>query len=185
LLHEATRESAAKPEMIEWLEKQIRAGRVRAAGIGSEFHLLGNDANVFEPVYRVLQFESSVMHPNIRAISHASQRTPVTHGSLHQLVRMKELLKENQNVRGQVRDLLNADPETALAPFLLQLAAAENPEGIVLFSSSQAARISSTLQAFEQPRYDTTRSHAVAGLLKTLLESAELAGTGTSTGTSK
>ena len=153
LLHECTAEDARKDELLAWLDAQVTRGTTRHVGIGTAVSNLEGDVRGLPDRYSVIQLDHNALDRNLRRIRGLERRGVITHGALKyagalgEAVRARpELARRHSDATGV--DLADADGRAAL---LLAYALRSVPEGIVLVSTRQPARIRANVRAAERP----------------------------------
>jgi D-threo-aldose 1-dehydrogenase len=162
LLHEANADALCYPELLEFLEGAVRAGKIRGYGVGTDLRNLGA-LMLRQPEYcKIVQHEWSVLTGSV-AIPQNSFR--ITHGALAKAF-------------GTTRERLRDDPGTAraagidltkdeqLSGILLRSVALEFPASITLFSARSPERILANTEALFDTRFDTP-ALLLSKLLKT------------------
>jgi D-threo-aldose 1-dehydrogenase len=143
LLHEPTFEDAATEEMQQFLEEEVKRGRIRAYGCGGEFSAIQSIANAKLPTAGWLQFEDNVLNRNIEAIRPCGARC-ITYRTFHQaLTDLACWLDADPSRYAEwERQLQVGLREDGVLAGLMQAASHfRNPGGIVLFSTHRAERI--------------------------------------------
>lgn len=143
LLHEPTLESAASEPLIEFLDKQVEKGTIRAYGCGGEWSQIGRIAASGLPTSRWLQFEDNPVFQHLedgqangaKCITFAPFNT-----ALPVLARWLDERPEQQRSWSQELGV-DCTEESNLAMLLQAGSHTRNHEGIVLFSSKNVNRI--------------------------------------------
>jgi D-threo-aldose 1-dehydrogenase len=153
LLHEATVTQANDPSVLEFLANQVRAGQVRSHGVAGSFANLQGDCALFQAAHTVFQFNHNVMANNVSALRNCGgpDRRVVTYGALAplQAISTGQAIKPvGSPGRPDVRD------SSRVAGLLLAWAAATNPDGVVLFSSTNPKHIRNNVRAFNESHLD-------------------------------
>lgn len=161
LLHECTLGDAARPQTLELLEGLKRAGKIRRFGVATHF---ADTLQILERAPRVadtVQIASDILTPNVRRLPPAA-RAVVTHSSLKRaLPELSGRLAADPDAAQRLAAVLGADVgDTAvLARLLMALAAQDNPNGVVLFSTSRPERIAGLFESpFEGEALRTARA---------------------------
>ena len=148
LLHEPTYADAASGEVHQFLEEEVRCGRIRAFGCGGEFDAIQSIAAAKLPSARWLQFEDNVLNRRIEKIRATGARC-ITYRTFHQaLATLTCWLESVPGRQAEWERQLQVDlhAEGTLAGLLQAASHSRNPDGIVLFSTSRADRIRSAAQ---------------------------------------
>ena len=143
LLHEPTLKDAGSPEIVEFLEEEMRRGTILAYGCGGEFPLIREIALAGLPTSRWLQFEDNVLAPHVSEIRALGANCITYRTFLNALPVVSGWLDANPRIRSEWEEQLNLDllEVGTLPALLLGLSMQANHEGIVLFSSSRCDRI--------------------------------------------
>jgi len=151
LLHEPGPESAASEPLVEFLEREVQRGRIRAYGCGGEWKTIGPISAAGLPTSRWLQFEDNAINRRIES-AEANGARCITFAPFNNALKiLGDWLDERPAEREAWSRELGVDcrDKEVLAGLLQASCHARNTEGIVLFSSKnpdrikQAARIAS------------------------------------------
>jgi D-threo-aldose 1-dehydrogenase len=156
LLHEAALADAASEPLIEALSQQVTRGLVRCLGVASDFNQLGGDADLLPDAYQVVQFDDNALRGNLRTLQHHERRALITHSIFQPAVPLREAIHAHPAIVKKFPAQMNfdlADP-VVVGSLLLHYALWSNPTGIVLFSSSDPARVAANVRDAESPAYD-------------------------------
>jgi D-threo-aldose 1-dehydrogenase len=151
LLHEATRAEAASLPLIEALERQVSAGKVRHLGIASDFEKLGRDANQVPIRYPVLQFNDNIATQNLTHLIHGDQRGLITHSIFNPARILSSAIALRPDIAQQLSLRMNVDlnDPKGVASLILRYALRSNGRGVVLFSSTDPRHISANVRELE------------------------------------
>lgn len=166
LLHEC-RIGDLTDELKAFLESQVQAGKIRAFGLGTEFGETLKLMRDFPDFAPMAQFESSALNRHVDLFREVSSKPFITHGSLNGLAFLGDYLETHPAVRAgweKALDCSLADRET-LATLLLAAARAANPEGVLLFRSTVAARVTANCSAISETKHSPTQLAELAKLL--------------------
>jgi hypothetical protein len=102
--------------------------------------------------YSALQFDSSVLKPNVALLKNAGDRLLITYGAVSAAKRLAERARQAPEPLGASADRVGIDlsDASAIARFMLRGSIAANPRGITLFSSTDASRMRSNSQALRE-----------------------------------
>jgi aryl-alcohol dehydrogenase-like predicted oxidoreductase len=142
LLHEAG-PADCSDELLAFLDRQLRSGRIGAYGTGSNFGRIQEVIRDRPAFARVIQFDSSVMDRNRECMPLSAESAVITHGSLSGFGRLQTFLSKRSTTCRLWSDALGVDlavPNT-LAALMLAHALHANRGGIVLFSSTRVEAI--------------------------------------------
>jgi D-threo-aldose 1-dehydrogenase len=143
LLHEATLVDARSEELLRFLDDQVGRGTIRTYGLASNYTQLDGDASRLPVSLRVTQFENDVVTRQSRAIRGLDKRAVITHSAMRPLAEITAAATSRPDVARDFERNTGLDLRRVehAAPLLLQYAAAENPEGIVVFSARHPNRV--------------------------------------------
>jgi len=143
LLHEPTLKDAESPEILKFLEEELRRGTILAYGCGGEFHNIREIARAGLPTSRWLQFENNVLASHVGEIRALGANCITYRTFLKALPVVSGWLDANPGIRSEWgrRISRNLSERGDLSALLLGLSMKSNEEGIVLFSSSRRDRI--------------------------------------------
>ena len=169
LLHEPTLADAASEELHQFLDDEVRRGRIRAFGCGGGFAAIQNIATAQLPTSRWLQFEDNALSRNIERIQPSGAHC-LTFGSFKALPALTQWLA---SVPGRVAEWereLSCDCRSpaALAALLQASSVARNPGGLTLFSTRRADRISSAIKVASGNLFTAEQLQKFAELTRSL-----------------
>lgn len=143
LLHEPTLESAASEPLIEFLEREVEKGTIRAYGCGGEWSQISRIAASGLPTSRWLQFEDNPVFRHLEDAESNGARCITFAPFNTALPVLAEWLSQRPEQQIQWSKELGVDcsDEGNLAMLLQAGSHARNRSGIVLFSSKNAQRI--------------------------------------------
>ena len=144
LLHEPTLEGVEGAGVLAFLEDARREGKIRAFGVAGPFDEALRIDRALPALTPVLQVPTDALS---RHVEHAARRPgqglvlfSVLSGAIDTIVRHAG---RDDATRRRWREAVGVDCASpdALAPLLLRYGLAANPAGVVLFSTTRAARI--------------------------------------------
>ena len=144
LLHECTVADAVRPEVIDFLERLRAQGKIRAFGIATHFPDTCRILEEAPLVAQIAQFASDASNRNIRRLPAGKADLVVTHTAIKQILpRLIACFATDAAAasRWHQRTGIAADDRAGIARLLLTDAVAENPDGIVLFSTARPERV--------------------------------------------
>jgi hypothetical protein len=143
LLHEPTLHDVGSPEILDFLEGEVRRGTILAYGCGGDFPTIREIALAGLPTSRWLQFEDNVLAPHVGEIRALGANCITYRTFLKAFPVVSQWLDTNPRIHSESQRLLslNLSEEGTLPALLLGLSMQANHEGIVLFSSSRCDRI--------------------------------------------
>ncbi len=164
LMHECSA-SDCTPEMYDFLQRAMQAGKIRAYGCGTAFGRLLPITADHPEFLQVAQFESSLQESNVtafRKVQPAATRLLITHGAMSAVQHLRRLCNSDPDVKTRVKDLLDVDVSAGsdLYGILLRYSLLENADGIVLFRASATDRIRSTLASLHRAQQLTADQFA-------------------------
>lgn len=151
LLHEATAEDLSDSALLDFLQEQVRLGRMGAFGVGSDAEKIPALWRERKPYCRVLQFDWPGWQREEPEYSGAFRiHHRVWNG---QGVRMAERLERDAALRRRWSETIDLDLSRRenLATLLLNSALVAHPGAIVLFSSRTPAHILANARSAGDP----------------------------------
>ena len=171
LLHECGPADVSQPEMLRFLEGLRAQGKILTYGVAARFEETLAVLAETPAMAPVVQAASDAANRNIDRLRAAGARRIITHTPLKNALPllMVRLAREPEAAEAW-RSVTGRDPtdREAAAALLLAEAAAQNPGGVVLFSTSRPERIAQAVRAV-----NTLPSPAERRLLQDLLDGAE------------
>jgi aryl-alcohol dehydrogenase-like predicted oxidoreductase len=151
LLHDYIVSERPPDELLAFLESSVKAGKIRAFGIGTSFENVLQALQLQPRLCSVLQFQNSVLTRNSDYLPRDnSNRLVITHGALGGSYRsVLTFLEARRDVAKDWAAKLGCDrlDENTLSALMLNYAADANPKGLVLFSSRDPVRVSRNVKA--------------------------------------
>lgn len=143
LLHEPTLADASSEEMCQFLEAEVKRGRIRAYGCGGEFAAIQSIATANLPTAQWLQFEDNVLGRRIEIIRPTGARCITFRTFLEALPQVVAWLEAASGRYAEWERELQVDihAEGVLAGLMQAASHLRNPDGMVLFSTRRADRI--------------------------------------------
>ncbi len=168
LLHEAG-PGDTSDELLAFLEEKKKQGMIGRFGTGSDFSKVMEMVATRPDFADVLQFENSLIRPNLqRCTFSGGAPLTITHGALGGSFRqLHDSLQADPILRRRCSELLAADAGDArhLASAMLLWAVQDNPQGMVLFSSSRPDNLRANMEALGNNRFTIGQLHAFARLV--------------------
>jgi D-threo-aldose 1-dehydrogenase len=151
LLHEAQIADASAPELLDYLEREVRAGKIRAYGVASHTSRLGWNLAAFPPGYSVFQFNNAALGAELARLIGTADKLLITHGALAPL---KLILRATAGREALVREWsaridANLADERIVAQLLLEYAIQSIDRGIVLVSTLRSEHLRANVQCAE------------------------------------
>jgi aryl-alcohol dehydrogenase-like predicted oxidoreductase len=151
LLHDYIVSERPPDELLAFLESSVKAGKIRAFGIGTSFENVLQALQLQPRLCSVLQFQNSVLTRNSDYLPRDnSNRLVITHGALGGSYRsVLTFLDARRDVAKDWAAKLGCHrlDENTLSALMLNYAADANPRGLVLFSSRDPVRVSRNVKA--------------------------------------
>lgn len=155
LLHDYAVGGPTSSELLKFLEDAVAAGKIRSFGIGTDINHVLHALECQPALCKIIQFENSVLVQNRKRLTlHTPSRLVVTHGSLGPSYRaVLSFLHANRDTAKRWSAQLDMDCEKddTIAALMLNFAVEANPNGLVLFSSKNADRITKNIRAVLEP----------------------------------
>jgi D-threo-aldose 1-dehydrogenase len=160
LLHECELSDANREDLIALLNEEVRRGRVRAFGTATAFAKLKGDAALWPGAYRVMQFDSNTLEPNIGRLANVESRGVINFSVVKDAKALAERAKGDAARTRAAAERLGVDLTDAseIAGLMLRDALAANRAGPVLFASSNPGRIRQNVLKAAAPMTDEDRS---------------------------
>jgi D-threo-aldose 1-dehydrogenase len=168
LLHECAVSNTDSAELLNHLDHLKNAGKIRAFGIATGIEETINILNKNRGFSDVVQIPSSIFDMNVRKVLPLSHNLVVTHSSLtSRFNRLLDRLSSDKLMAAEWRSMTNIDPRdtTSLAQLLLAHALYSNPNGIVLFFSSNASNIKANVKMLNEATVDQAQIDGLNALL--------------------
>jgi aryl-alcohol dehydrogenase-like predicted oxidoreductase len=159
LLHDYVVTNDHHHELIAFLEGAVASGKIKQFGIGTTFENVVYALQSQPELCRVVQFENSVLVPNLRSFPETATRPLIiTYGSLGSSYNfLLSFLTAHRETSKSWSERVGAncsDAET-LAALILNFAMAANPQGIVLFASKSVERTARNIQSVLKSRFSS------------------------------
>lgn len=151
-LHEPIASETHNEELLDFLEAQVRAGRVRATGVGLAYDRLGGDAAAISPRLAVLQFDSDACNGQLQRLSNRASRGLITFGAIRKAGLLARAAGENAGLRDRwcARLGVNITDASTIAALMLRHAVFVNPRGIALFTTTREQNLRSNVRLFNE-----------------------------------
>lgn len=146
LLHEVKFEHVDQSDLIEYLGAEQKAGRIKKYGLATSARESECIARTYPALAEIVQI-SVEEHDEWLRSSHPGGRLIVLHSIFaNRMHRLRDYLHSNGQARTTLTELIGEDctDPRVVARLLIDFALANNPDGIVLFSSSRPERIVET-----------------------------------------
>ncbi|HXX44022.1 MAG TPA: aldo/keto reductase [Candidatus Acidoferrales bacterium] len=157
LLHDYSLSHGRPDELLTFLDDSVRAGKIGAFGIGTTFESMLQVLVEQPRLCGVLQFQNSVLTRNIERLPpSASYQLVITHGALSDGYRaLQEFLETRKDLAKLWTTQIGCErlDEGTLSSLMLRYAVSANPEGLVLFSSRDPAKVTANVRAISESRF--------------------------------
>ena len=149
LVHEGSLDHASNDELLRFLDDQVARGTIRAYGMATNHAGLRGDAGVFPRSMSVFQFENDAARRQRQAIRGLSDRAVITHTALQPLGAIAEAARLRPRVAAEfkARSGIDLGRREHVAPLLLQFAASDNADGVVLFATTSIDHLRANVHA--------------------------------------
>lgn len=160
LVHEGSPADLANEALLDFLETEKAAGKIRAFGIGANFATTAALPVPLLARYDVVQIPSDEINTGLETISDRTARPVITHSIFTPMAMIAEKLAQSETLRQEWKNQLGIDLHnaSALPALLLQSALGRNPQGIALFSATKGTHIRANALAAEHPMPDNRRN---------------------------
>jgi D-threo-aldose 1-dehydrogenase len=171
LLHDCISHDVESQKLLDFLFDAKTAGKIRAFGLATNIDSILEIERTRPAYSKVVQFENSVITPNLDQLPNAGHRAVVTHRALsanfHKL-RQKLLLYDPKiEIWNSELGIDLKDPKR-LADAMLAYALISNSKGIVLFSARSKERIKDNAKVAQSPILEENRLKYFAQLMRSL-----------------
>lgn len=149
LLHECTLEDVQRPEVVTFLDRMVREGKTRAYGVAPRASDMLAIAASGAPYGDVAQFDAA-LRPHFPPEGASAPPLVITHSCLGPRFReMASQLQRDAALRSAWSGALGLDASdpAVIAQAFLAHAISQNPQGIVLFSTTRPERLRGNLAA--------------------------------------
>jgi len=155
LLHDYAVSENSPDEMVAFLMDAVKAGKILYFGLGTGVENIFRALECQPQLCSVVQFENSVTSRNIERLPRSgSIRLTITHGSLSASYNLvSAFLKSHEEIAKRWSASLHLDcsKDEIISALMLNYAVQANPNGLVLFSSSNTLRVKGNIRAVLEP----------------------------------
>ena len=155
LLHDYTVSEHSSDELAGFLMDNVKAGKIRYFGIGTGIDNVLRALERQPELCRILQFENSVLRRNMDKLPQGRpDRLTITHGALSASYRSVSVFLKaySQLARNWSAKLgLDCSNDDTISALMLNYAVQANQNGLALFSSKNAFRVSKNVKAVLEP----------------------------------
>lgn len=163
LLHECRTADLEETDLLHFLVDLKREGKIRALGIATGIEETTSILKRHAALFDVVQIPSAIWDMNVRKLP-TIDGLVITHSSLTSRFNiLLDRLLSDERMAAEWRSLTQVDPRdsTGLAHLLLAHALNENPNGIVIFFSSNPANVVANVKSVRSRAIDEKK---IAGL---------------------
>jgi aryl-alcohol dehydrogenase-like predicted oxidoreductase len=170
LLHDYVSNESSSEEVVAFLQKCVRMGKIRTFGLGTRIDSVMCALEHEPDLCAVIQFQNSVLTRNRGKLpSEIANRLVITHGALGDGYRLLwSFLQENPKTANAWSGRLGLDcsEKKTLAALMLNYAVEANSGGMVLFSSRNAERLRYDAESVRAPKVKPWQIKAFAELVE-------------------
>lgn len=155
--------SDATPEVLEFLETAVKAGKILTFGVGTSFAIIQELAQTQPNLLPVMQFANNLCLRNAELLLQSPQKSLLEQGSImitHSpigdcLKRLRDYWHRHPQQKQIWQNTLELDLEQnqIVVALLMSYAVASNPDGIVLFSSNCPHNIGQNIRNLWEPPF--------------------------------
>jgi aryl-alcohol dehydrogenase-like predicted oxidoreductase len=160
LLHDCAIADLARDDILQFLDDARRSGKLGRYGVGTDAATARAAVATASPLADVVQFASSVLRDNVAMVAAPPESLVITHSALASgFAALRAQLARDPALAQAWGTALDIDARDAgqLGRLFVAAALAANPRGVVLFSSTDAARIRLNASAAEDRAADAGR----------------------------
>jgi D-threo-aldose 1-dehydrogenase len=155
LLHEYTVSENSPDELVAFLTGAVKAGKIRYFGLATGIETVLGALDLQPELCTIVQFENSVLHRNVERLPRGGpHRLTITFGSLSPgFQSVSGFLKAHSEIAGNWSAELAVDcsKDETISALMLNYSVQADPNGLVLFSSKNASRVSRNIKAVLEP----------------------------------
>jgi D-threo-aldose 1-dehydrogenase len=155
LMHEYTVSENSPNELVGFLTDTVKAGKIRYFGLATGIETVLRALECQPEVCTIVQFENNVLHRNVERLPRGGpHRLTITFGSLSASYHsVSAFLKSQGEIAGNWSAELAVDcsKDETISALMLNYSVQADPNGLVLFSSKDASRVSRNVKAVLEP----------------------------------
>ncbi len=157
LLHEAPLADASAPDLLDYLEREVSAGRIRAYGVATHTSQLGSNLAAFPRGHAVFQFNNAALDAEIGTLTGKAGRMLITHSALAPLKLIRTAAERYEAVVRKWSTMIGVDlaEERVATQLLLDYALQSNEHGVVLFSTMRGDHLRQNAQRVVSGRHSS------------------------------
>jgi D-threo-aldose 1-dehydrogenase len=155
LLHECLPEDASNPDLLDFLDQMIQAGKIIRYGVGTNYKNIQGVLDLQPCRHQVIQFEQSILQQNIQTLKNIDDKLVVTHSVFKEVNPILDAGLKYPKLTKQYSDQIGLDlfHKQEIVGLLLAYAGYVNNNGIVLFSSTKPENIYRNVEMLEKRNY--------------------------------
>jgi D-threo-aldose 1-dehydrogenase len=169
LLHDYSAKIKLSEDLLAFLESVVKTGKVRCLGMGTDLENILLAMEQQPQLCGVIQFQNSVLTRNTERLpSMNGDPLIITHGSLGESSQsIRAFLERHNDLAKQWSARVGADllDQDILSELMLNYAIDANPNGLVLFSSRDPARVKKNVRAVLEPSLSPSQTATFASLV--------------------
>ena len=168
LLHDCRTEDASE-DLLRFLQRSVQEGKIRHFGVGTGIGVVADLCRSNAGFTGVVQFENSVLRPNVASLPEPGARFVITHRALNEsLDALWRFFSSDAGAARRWSQKMGVDcaDRTVLGGLMLNYAVHANPGGLVLFSTRSKSRIQSNVRAVETSPFSPEQLDLFAGVLQ-------------------
>ncbi|MDQ2798712.1 MAG: aldo/keto reductase [Armatimonadota bacterium] len=168
LLHDCRVEDATD-ELLQFLQRAVQEGKIRRFGVGTEIEVIVELCREKPEFTGVVQFENSVLRPNLTLLPEPEKRVVITHRALNESFDLLwEFFAADPAAARRWSEKLGTDctNREVVGHLMLNYAVQVNSGGLVLFSSRSRSRIQSNVRAVETSPFSAEQLTLFAGIVE-------------------
>jgi D-threo-aldose 1-dehydrogenase len=155
LLHDYEVSENPPDELVAFLMDAMKAGKIRSFGLGTGIENILRALECQPNLCRILQFENSVLSRNVERLPPGGPNLlTITHGALSANYNsVSAFLKSHGESARNWSSKLSMDCSKGeiISALMLNYSVRSNPNGLVLFSSRNASRVTNNVRAVLEP----------------------------------
>jgi aryl-alcohol dehydrogenase-like predicted oxidoreductase len=170
LLHDYVVGDEAPNELVAFLRSAVAEDKIRCFGLGTSFDNVAQALECQSDLCNVVQFQNSVLTRNRERLPlQASRSLIITHGALGEGYRsvLSFLKASSERVHEWSAKLgLDCSDASVISALMLNYAVEANPNGLVLFSSTDSARTTKNAKSVLEPTVSLEQVRRFAELVE-------------------
>ena len=166
LLHDCRVEDASD-ELLQFLQSSVQEGKIRHFGVGTSVETIDELCRFAPSFTEAVQFENSVLRPNLSLLPQSQRRIVITHRALSESFdTLWDFFSSNAEASRRWTQKLGVDcaDRNVIGQLMLSYAVHANANGLVLFSTRSKSRIQSNVRAVETSQFSDEQLEVFAGV---------------------